>query len=84
MASMKRPTSSLHLADNGIARLAQLKKIKHDLTGHVSRKADALNNGLISLIADVLNDVKQSSIRHEDELIYTQTAQVLAVVAHGE
>ncbi|KAK5044995.1 hypothetical protein LTR84_010143 [Exophiala bonariae] len=77
MASMKRPTSTflLLLTDNP-SRIAHLKKIKHDLTGHVSRKADALNNGLIPLIADLL----QSS--QNNDQVYSHAAQILALLAH--
>src|SRR4051812_32656275 len=75
MASMKRPTSpSLPLFTDNATRITYLQRIKHDLTGHVSRKADALNNGLIPLLADL--------IRHpqSNDQVYTHAAQILAVL----
>lgn len=78
MASMKRPTSTPpHLLSDNASRIAHLKKVKHDLTGHVSRKADALNNGLIPLLAELLHNSQ-----HHDQ-VYIHASQILAVLAHG-
>lgn len=78
MASMKRPTSSVpHLLSDNPSRIAHLKKIKHDLTGHVSRKAESLNNGLIPLLADLLH-----KSQHHDQ-VYAHVAQILSILAHG-
>jgi len=81
MASMKRPTSyafSAHqvLPDNP-SRVAHLKKIKHDLTGHVSRKAESLDSGLIPLLADLLHTSQDNG------QVYAHVAQILSILAHG-
>lgn len=74
---MKRPTpSSLPLFTDNPTRIAHLKKIKHDLAGHVSRKADALNHGLIPQLADLLKSSQNN------EQVYAHAAQILAVLAH--
>ena len=73
-----------HLRTAAGSRLPGLRGIKYDLTGHLSRKVEYIQNGLIPLLATVLADIDSCpSNACDDELTYAQVAQVLCVIAHG-
>lgn len=82
---MKRqiPLQSLHDLQNAQsddARVDALRAIKHELTGHLSRKTLFVNAGLIQTLALVLSPVGDSK---DAESIYFQSAQLITVLAHG-
>lgn len=89
MASTRHARSALldlRAAVGSSAQLEVLRNIKYDLTGHLSRKADYVQNGLVPLLASLLDD-SPSDNQHpapEHELMFTQVAQLLCVIAHGE
>lgn len=70
------------------AQSAALKKVKYELTGHLSRKIEYIHHGLILSLARTLADVAASHGDSQpgqlEELAYTQVAQVLCVIAHGK
>ncbi|KAK4947373.1 hypothetical protein LTR10_013741 [Elasticomyces elasticus] len=68
------------------AQSAALKKVKYELSGHLSRKIEYISHGLIPSLAQTLLGL---STRHADsqpgqdeELGCTQVAQILCVIAH--
>ncbi|KIW28899.1 uncharacterized protein PV07_04754 [Cladophialophora immunda] len=86
MASLRLARSAvqdLTAADESSAQLKALKRIKGDLTGHVSRKIEYIQNGLIPHLAKLLADVAtQQAALEQEQLVTTQAAQILCVVAH--
>jgi hypothetical protein len=78
--------SSLHTR----AQSTALKKIKCELSGHVSRKVEYIQHGLIPLLADLLHEPPTEQVTvsaqpsQDDEQTFTQVAQLLCVIAHGE
>ncbi|KIX99203.1 uncharacterized protein Z520_04779 [Fonsecaea multimorphosa CBS 102226] len=93
MASLRLARSALQdltAAEGSSAQLQALKRIKYDLTGHVSRKVEYIQNGLLPQLAKILADVAtqqtglaagDAHLEHE-ELLTTQAAQILCVIAH--
>lgn len=91
-ASKLQPLHDLRSATDHGAWLSALKRVKYDLSGHLCRKVDSIKNGLIPLLAEILaNSTAQKSTagavnstsEQEDEVLFTQVAQVLCVIAHG-
>ncbi|KIW92988.1 uncharacterized protein Z519_06837 [Cladophialophora bantiana CBS 173.52] len=93
MASLRLARSALQdltAADGSSGQLQALKRIKCDLTGHVSRKIEYIQHGLIPQLTKILADVgtQQSALAGADaqpeqnELVTTQVAQILCVIAH--
>ncbi|KIW79247.1 hypothetical protein Z517_05859 [Fonsecaea pedrosoi CBS 271.37] len=93
MASLGLARSALQdlaAADQFSAQLQALKRIKYDLTGHVSRKVEYIQNGFIPQLAKILADAAAQLATlnagdahpEEVELVTTQAAQILCVIAH--
>ncbi|KIW99442.1 uncharacterized protein Z518_11181 [Rhinocladiella mackenziei CBS 650.93] len=95
MASTRRVPSSLQdlkTAAGTPRQLPALKRIKYDLTGHLSRKVEYIQHGLVPTLAKILTDTETQPTSGpaaaaakptlEDELTFTQVAQVLCVIAH--
>lgn len=71
----------LQNAQSDSARVEALKAIKHDLTGHLSRKTLFVNAGLIDALAAALPPLDAS---RDVNQLYLQSSQLLAVLAHGK
>ncbi|RVX66435.1 hypothetical protein B0A52_09665 [Exophiala mesophila] len=69
----------LQNAQSDSTRVEALKAIKHDLTGHLSRKSLFVNAGLIDALAAALPSLDSS---RDVNQLYLQSSQVLAVLAH--
>ncbi|KIW12265.1 hypothetical protein PV08_09541 [Exophiala spinifera] len=80
--TMLQPLTDLHAATDPAAVSQVLKKIKYELSGHSSRKADFVHNGLIHLLDKSLAGLVVTPRTDENELTLTHTAQVLCVIAH--
>ncbi|OAP57841.1 hypothetical protein AYL99_08579 [Fonsecaea erecta] len=80
----------LTAAEGPSASLQALRRIKCDLTGHVSRKIEYIQNGLIPQLSKILADVatQQAALPagdthlEQEELLTAQAAQILCVIAH--
>ena len=68
-----------------------LKGVKGVLTGHLSRKLEYIQNGLVSRIAEILADIAAQQdheaavltpLDQEQESLLTQVAQVLTILSH--
>ena len=95
MASGKLGRSGLQGLDavtGPSAQLQALKRVKCILTGHLSRKIESIQNGLVPQLAKILADVAEqrdfevdvlTRLDQQQESLLTQVAQVLSVIAHG-
>ncbi|EXJ93331.1 hypothetical protein A1O1_01723 [Capronia coronata CBS 617.96] len=75
----------------GESPLLALKTIKNDLTGHASRKVEYIGAGLTLALAEILSDIlagmpatgsTSPEPKPEDEMVFTQIAQITCVIAH--
>ena len=81
-----QPLEALRGASNISAQSAALKKVKYELSGHLSRKIEYIHHGLIPSLAQTLAHVASrdadAQLGQEEELGCTQVAQILCVIAH--
>ncbi|KAL2420142.1 hypothetical protein ABEF95_008095 [Exophiala dermatitidis] len=93
MASASRPSTTVlhHLQELRAAAdgpLSALRRIKNDLTGHSSRKAEYIRNGLVPALAEVMlprlpsSEAASSKLEADEELIFAQISQIWCVIAH--
>lgn len=61
-----------------------LKRIKYEVSGHLSRKIDYVHHGLLHLLDKALADFIVTPPTDDNDLIFTHAAQVLCVIAHGK
>ncbi|KAJ9643804.1 uncharacterized protein PV06_09019 [Exophiala oligosperma] len=59
-----------------------LKRIKYEVSGHLSRKIDYVHHGLLHLLDKALADFIVTPPTDDNDLIFTHAAQVLCVIAH--
>ncbi len=91
MASATHVVQDLYSAVGFSAQLQALKSVKGVLTGHLSRKLEYIQNGLVPHVAEILAEVaaqrdedaaEATALDHLQESLLTQVAQILAVLSH--
>ena len=68
------------------AQLAVLRRIKNDLTGHQTRKAEYIRYGIITLLDGLIVDSTRGArleVRRVPELVCDLSAYILCLLAHG-
>ena len=82
----------LETANGLLVQLQILKRIKIELNGHLSRKIEYLQYGLLPRLAHILAHIGahqtfQSGVTgqdgHQHELLLTQVVQLLCILVHG-
>ncbi|KAK5194082.1 hypothetical protein LTR99_005687 [Exophiala xenobiotica] len=81
-----QPLHDLRAAADTSAHLQALRKIKNELSGHLSRKIEYIHNGLIHLLAkslaSLVTTLGNAQPTDDDELTCTHAAQLLYLIAH--
>lgn len=67
--------TTLRNAQNDTIKIETLRTIKNDLVGHEIRKVKYIENGLISIIEEILSNSK-------DEILYNQAANIISILSH--